>query len=1728
MYSLPIDSIRTDFVSSLKNNDITVVNAGTGSGKSLGLPGYTFIGYQGICYCTVPLRAAAIGLYQRQSEFLQEYYKKNNMTFPSHYVGSAQDQQTNYIISKNPNKKMSDSKTGKVSQIVYMTEGHALNLFLRYCFSNNEVKDCYFCDVLMLDEFHNASINLTFIFELWKKLRNSGKRYPKLVISSATPDKSLYENLSYNELKVESQIFPIEYIYYPSDGNILVQAANIAIVENDKLSNIKDRLYHILIFVSGKAEIEQVYNILAPYSKNFKIIKASSGIDEEEIRSLFEETDQRKIIIATNVAETSITIPYVSVVIDTLKEKVARTNNLGGLHLVEEYISKNSAKQRAGRTGRTNSGKVFRLLSEEQFNELNLNRQPEIERAPIFTLILKLIHYKLNFEELFPKIDIKRKNEAIEELKFLRAIENEEITSIGKFIDHTDLAPRLSAYLYYWNETKQKKLNSEINFREIIGKFLKTRKLNKIKSCLQIGNNSSLTRGIHDVLSPEAQILVWDLEGNFSLKKTGVRICYASDLEKVRAFYELIVIEAFDKEPNLLSMLINNNFSNTYLILEKEKRNYNFPSFNIKQFKSNDMYYTLFINSELNVSKEYHYNGTNITCSIKPRESDYTPIVIASLLNTQYPSLIYLKNDSYYDLGNDDLETIINVWREFQDKFGTKISINYSKSTDENIYYRDLVKWSDGRFNLKSYRELLSTIRKTLNSYNNFFQKNVSPRILNFDEEVLERTRDIFEQNIFTDRIFTFYGNHQYVLNKEEKYFIRRYGTSIKYRHDPSKYYDKIIGISTITFKNGNSITFFLKLNSSKYVTKNSFETELLFLNKIYEESNSIVDFVSKNRIGYLTLYLEQIEYPLLISKTITKVFLKGRNLEIVYSDKSKLFFNCESEQLSAVKLTNPFEIATEYFLTQKMGSFYALPLDKLSSLVRNYNITRQLFATKLSARILQITNQVLIEEPANDNDFVLICAFNEYEYSGLLNYLDIQLNLLKITFLIFHQSEEIFKLPAKYQANIGSNLFNIKREIEEFKRFYCTLLTSNTQELDTESLDSLFKEDLQLSDFIINDSIKMSEKQIQDFIKIYGTSKFYSQLLMLINTKKIAFPYTKLTEFPIAEIVETQCPFDLNPIFKLQKCYTLMNSAFDISDNFTSKNRAEISLGKNFKSPLIIWHDRNHTNDLVNNALREKGELSNESLYLSLKKISFWVKPFSVLLIREFLKKYNISSVLDLSINWGEILIASSTSGVENYVGFEHNIKLKKKHEIILKSFPINKNKLIYVGSEKLTGLTEQFDAIFFSPLNFDEKNFNKSQNYPDLFTWLKQYIIESINRAEPYLKNEKYLILNFYTDNSIMETILLYIFSSFKYYRLLEILKDKNVANKIIVVLQKTIILNENDQILINKSIDFFNKKYSSLKRKDITLQDFQRNYIDNSTFLTNLENDLGIWLQNLDENYIVLDINNFFYIWPSLKLAERKRFFKLEDYSNTGKYLEKNLLSNDEYFASSYLPIIETVLGKFYLAHRDFFNANTISIFEFWQNPKNRSILVPYLSSLLKSQGFLNPQMIDLTIRSVNGISFEPLMSISALASVFKFLNKSPRVMDLFIGFGESLFASLYLDIPYRGFNSISDYSKIIEQIPHNKDISINKVDFKEFNPNIILIHGSFPIDKIKDLFFSVNEFLTKDMKILVYYRDNEDQLIDSLHSQMLLYLKYEGFIPVLFSDNKIRPIFVWIKE
>ncbi|CAL1367891.1 unnamed protein product [Linum trigynum] len=430
--SLPIYKLKKELVQAVHDNQVLVVIGETGSGKTtqvtqyLAEAGYTTRGKIG---CTQPRRVAAMSVAKRVAE----------------EFGCRLGEEVGYAI------RFEDC-TGPDTVIKYMTDG----MLLREILIDENLSQY---SVIMLDEAHERTINTDVLFGLLKKLV---KRRPdlRLIVTSATLDAEKFSGYFFNcnIFTIPGRTFPVDILYTKQPESEYLEA----VLNTVLLIHLTEPEGDVLVFLTGQEEIDlacqSLYDRMKKVGKNVPeliILPVYSALPSEMQSRIFDPTPpgKRKVVVATNIAEASLTIDGIFYVVDPGFAKQNVYNPKQGLDsLVITPISQASAKQRAGRAGRTGPGKCYRLYTESAYrNEMSPTSIPEIQRINLgmVTLTMKAmgINDLLSFDFMDPPAP-QALITAMEQLYSLGALDEEGLlTKLGRKMAEFPLDPPLSKML---------------------------------------------------------------------------------------------------------------------------------------------------------------------------------------------------------------------------------------------------------------------------------------------------------------------------------------------------------------------------------------------------------------------------------------------------------------------------------------------------------------------------------------------------------------------------------------------------------------------------------------------------------------------------------------------------------------------------------------------------------------------------------------------------------------------------------------------------------------------------------------------------------------------------------------------------------------------------------------------------------------------------------------------------------------------------------------------------------------------------------------------------------------------------------------------------------------------------------------------------------------------------------------------------------------------------------
>ncbi|XP_004561717.2 ATP-dependent RNA helicase DHX33 [Maylandia zebra] len=432
---LPIYQAKPQLLSQLRQLHGAVLIGETGSGKTTQIPQYLYeagIGRLGMIAITQPRRVAAISLAGRVAEEKRTQLGK--------LVG--------YTVRF-------EDVTSPETKLKFMTDGMLLReaigdpLLLRYT-------------VVVLDEAHERTVHTDVLFGVVKTAQRRRKELNKIplkvIVMSATMDVDLFSEY-FNKspvLYLEGRQHPIQIYYTKQPQSDYLQAALVSIFQ---IHQEAPSSHDILVFMTGQEEIEALARTCRDITKHLPdscgpmvVIPLYASLPPTQQLRVFLPAPKgcRKVILSTNIAETSVTISGIKYVIDTGMVKAKRFNPDSGLEvLAVQRVSKAQAWQRAGRAGREDSGFCYRLYTEQEFDNLVPTTVPEIQRCNLAGVMLQLMALGIpdvtNFD-FMSKPSPEAIRSAVDHLELLGAVEKKDgqvfLTTLGKKMASFPLEPR--------------------------------------------------------------------------------------------------------------------------------------------------------------------------------------------------------------------------------------------------------------------------------------------------------------------------------------------------------------------------------------------------------------------------------------------------------------------------------------------------------------------------------------------------------------------------------------------------------------------------------------------------------------------------------------------------------------------------------------------------------------------------------------------------------------------------------------------------------------------------------------------------------------------------------------------------------------------------------------------------------------------------------------------------------------------------------------------------------------------------------------------------------------------------------------------------------------------------------------------------------------------------------------------------------------------------------------
>ncbi len=428
---LPVSAQRERIAEAIQSHQVVIVCGETGSGKTTQLPKLCLTlgrGVGGLIGHTQPRRLAARSTAERIAEELN----------------SPLGQAVGYKI------RFTD-RLGPTSHIKLMTDGILLAET-----QGDRYLNAY--DTLIIDEAHERSLNIDFLLGYLKRLLPKRPAL-KVIITSATIDAERFANHFADAtgkpapvIEVSGRLFPIEVRYRPE------QEASKSKRPQDAYAGLVDAVDEahregpgdVLVFLPGEREIREAAEALrkAPHAHDSEILPLFARQSAKEQSRVFSRSKGQRVVLATNVAETSLTVPGIRYVIDTGLARVKRYSVRNKVEQLQiEPVAQSAARQRAGRCGRVSDGICIRLYAEDDFNRRPSHTDPEILRASLAAVILRMSALGLGEVEDFPFLDAPPPRAVADGYQLLNELgamdEDKRLTALGKELARLPIDPKI-------------------------------------------------------------------------------------------------------------------------------------------------------------------------------------------------------------------------------------------------------------------------------------------------------------------------------------------------------------------------------------------------------------------------------------------------------------------------------------------------------------------------------------------------------------------------------------------------------------------------------------------------------------------------------------------------------------------------------------------------------------------------------------------------------------------------------------------------------------------------------------------------------------------------------------------------------------------------------------------------------------------------------------------------------------------------------------------------------------------------------------------------------------------------------------------------------------------------------------------------------------------------------------------------------------------------------------
>lgn len=431
---LPIDDFLPQIQQILTSHSALVLTASPGAGKTTRVPPLCQRLFKGQVLVLEPRRIAAMAAASRIAE-------ENEWT-----LGQEVGWQVRF-----------DHQTSESTRLIFMTEA----LLARRMIHDPELEGV---DAIILDEFHERSLTTDLTYGLLKELRDLGRDIKLIVMSATLSAEQISKDLGGAPiLQVPGQLFPLEVHYQKAPQRLITDATFYeTLVKTIKEATAKTKS-NVLVFLPGLGEIERTRERLRDWSEqhHIDVVPLHGSLPLDEQRRALQRGQTQRVILSTNIAESSVTIDGINTVVDSGLVRIHRYDVRTGFSRLDlARISQGSAIQRAGRSARQEPGHCYRLWNKQDELSMPKDEVPEIQRADLSEALLFLAHQGVTDFKAFPWLEAPPTHHLLEAEKTLMALKaigtDRRMTEKGRQLLRFPMPPRLGALLLAAQEISQK------------------------------------------------------------------------------------------------------------------------------------------------------------------------------------------------------------------------------------------------------------------------------------------------------------------------------------------------------------------------------------------------------------------------------------------------------------------------------------------------------------------------------------------------------------------------------------------------------------------------------------------------------------------------------------------------------------------------------------------------------------------------------------------------------------------------------------------------------------------------------------------------------------------------------------------------------------------------------------------------------------------------------------------------------------------------------------------------------------------------------------------------------------------------------------------------------------------------------------------------------------------------------------------------------------------------